>query len=386
MLWNTSSNENFRIDQGVTPGDLQLLKAEYLPPYQQAIEAGALSMMVGLNSWGETKIAANSYLIRTVLKDELGFTGFVVSDWYGVYEISDDDYDSAVTAINAGVDMVMLPFDYKDFVRNIQRAVRTGDIKMHRVDDAVTRILRAKFALGLFDDASVQEPEPTDFEAHAALARKAVAQSAVLLKNDSNLLPIRAEAKTILVAGSAADNIGQQAGAWTVEWQGIDGNWLPGATSILAGIQTVSGPATKIVYRADAQFNTLEQKADIGIAVVGEKPYAEGWGDKQTPRLSEADTQTISRLQAISKKVVVVLVTGRPLIITDQVDGWDALMVVWLPGSEGAGVADVLFGKAAFTGTLPLPWPASISQLPIVTDGTTRDRSTVLYERYFGLP
>jgi beta-glucosidase len=140
------------------------------------------------------------------------------------------------------------------------------------------------------------------------------------------------------------------------------------------------------VYRADAQFNTLEQKADIGIAVVGEKPYAEGWGDKQTPRLSEADTQTISRLQAISKKVVVVLVTGRPLIITDQVDGWDALMVVWLPGSEGAGVADVLFGKAAFTGTLPLPWPASISQLPIVTDGTTRDRSTVLYERYFGLP
>jgi beta-glucosidase len=208
----------------------------------------------------------------------------------------------------------------------------------------------------------------------------------VLLKNDSNLLPIRAESKTILVAGSAADNIGQQAGAWTVEWQGIDGNWLPGATSILAGIQTVSGPATKIVYRADAQFNTLEQKADIGIAVVGEKPYAEGWGDKQTPRLSEADTQTISRLQAISKKVVVVLVTGRPLIITDQVDGWDALMVVWLPGSEGAGVADVLFGKAAFTGTLPLPWPASISQLPIVTDGTTRDRSTVLYERYFGLP
>jgi beta-glucosidase len=386
MLWNTSSNENFRIDQGVTPKDLQRLKAEYLPPYQQAIEAGALSMMVGLNSWGETKIAANSYLIRTVLKDELGFTGFVVSDWYGVYEISDDDYDSAVTAINAGVDMVMLPFDYKDFVRNIQRAVRTGDIKMHRVDDAVTRILRAKFALGLFDDASVQEPEPTDFEAHAALARKAVAQSAVLLKNDSNLLPIRAEAKTILVAGSAADNIGQQAGAWTVEWQGIDGNWLPGATSILAGIQTVSGPATKIVYRADAQFNTLEQKADIGIAVVGEKPYAEGWGDKQTPRLSEADTQTISRLQAISKKVVVVLVTGRPLIITDQVDGWDALMVVWLPGSEGAGVADVLFGKAAFTGTLPLPWPASISQLPIVTDGTTRDRSTVLYERYFGLP
>jgi len=385
MLWNTSSNEDFRIDQGMTPADRENLQEVYLPPYQQAIEAGALSVMVGLNSWGETKIAADSYLIQTVLKGELGFTGFVVSDWYGVYEISNNDYESAVTAINAGVDMIMLPFDYKTFVRNLKRAIRNGDVDEQRVNDAVTRILRAKFALGLFDVSTVQEKEVIDLESHALLARKAVARSAVLLKNDSNVLPIRATNKTILVAGSAADNIGQQAGAWTVEWQGIDGNWLPGATSILEGIQAVAGLDADVTYHADAQFNALEQKADIGIAVVGERPYAEGWGDNENPSLSPTDIQTINRLKAVSEKVVVVLVTGRPLIITQQIADWDALVVAWLPGSEGAGVADVLFGKEPFSGTLPLPWPASISQLPIETDGVTRDGSKVLYERYFGL-
>jgi beta-glucosidase len=188
-----------------------------------------------------------------------------------------------------------------------------------------------------------------------------------------------------LVAGSAADNIGQQAGAWTIEWQGVDGNWLPGATSILQGIQAAADSSIDVVYSSDAQFSLLEQKADVGIAVVGEKPYAEGWGDNANPALSTEDIETINRLKAVSEKVVVVLVTGRPLLITDHVGNWDSLVVVWLPGSEGAGVADVLFGKEEFTGTLPLPWPASISQLPIETDSTTSDGSKVLFERGFGL-
>jgi len=383
MLWDTSSNENFRIDQGVTPVNEQRLREIYLPPFEQAIEEGAMSIMAGLNSWGDTKLAAEPYLIQRVLKEELGFQGFVVSDWYGVYEISDDDYTSAVTAINAGVDMVMLPFEYKKFVRNIKRAVRSGDIAPQRIDDAVRRILRAKFTIGLFDEYYSSDAQTIDFEADRLLARQAVAQSAVLLKN-KNVLPISQSEKTIFVAGSAADNVGMQAGAWTVEWQGVDGNWLPGGTSILSGIQSAVGANTNVVYNQNAEFDA-EKPADIGIAIVGEKPYAEGWGDNPNPTLSPEDLIVIERLKSTSQKVIVVLVTGRPLLITDEINQWDGLVVVWLPGTQGGGVADVLFGKEKFTGSLPLPWPATLQQMPIATDGKTADGSPVLFERYFGL-
>lgn len=384
MIWDTSSNENFRIDQGTTEADIEKLKQIYLPPFQEAVDAGALSIMVGLNSWGDTKLAAEANLINNVLKKDLGFTGFVVSDWYGVYEISDDDYNSSVIAINAGVDMVMLPFDYRKFVKNVSRAVKKGDIAESRINDAVKRILTAKFAAGLFDQVAGNSVQ-IDTDAQRSLAREAVAQSAVLLKNDNRLLPLKKTAKKILVAGSAADNVGRQSGAWTVEWQGIDGNWLPGSTSILEGIKSVAGPGTEIIYSSDAQFSLDAVKADIGIAVVGEESYAEGWGDNPNPTLSPEDLAAIKRLKMASKKVIVVLVTGRPLLITEEIKDWDALVVVWLPGSEGAGVADVLFGNKAFTGKLPLPWPASINQLPIQTDGATSDKSPVLFKRYFGL-
>lgn len=385
MLWNTSSNENFKIDQGTTPANEEKLRTIYLPPFRKAIDAGALSIMVGLNSWDATKLAADHYLITDVLKGELSFKGFVVSDWYGVYEIPGGDYIAAVTAINAGVDMVMLPFDYKEFARDVRRAVHRGDISEERIDDAVRRILTAKFALGLFDDARVvPDISVLGSEEHRTLARSAVAESLVLLKNKNSVLPLKKYA-TIRVAGSAADNVGKQAGAWTVEWQGIDGNWLPGSTSILAGIREVAGDNARIEFEEQAQFPTDTPKADIGIAVVGESPYAEGWGDNSSPSLSDEDLATIKNLQATSNAVVVVLVTGRPLIIADAIADWDAVVVAWLPGSEGAGVADVLFGKKLFTGSLPLPWPARISQLPIATPGQTNDGSTVLFSRYFGL-
>ena len=190
---------------------------------------------------------------------------------------------------------------------------------------------------------------------------------------------------TIRVAGSAADNIGKQSGAWTVEWQGIEGNWLPGATSILSGIKELAGEDANIEYETQALFPSDSRKADIGIAVVGESPYAEGWGDNAKPSLSEEDLTTIENLKKVSRSVVVVLVTGRPLIITDEINDWETVVVAWLPGSEGAGVADVLFGKKMFTGSLPLSWPASMSQLPISTSGKTSDGSTVLFPRYFGL-
>jgi beta-glucosidase len=385
MLWNTSSNENFKIDQGTTPGSEQKLRTAYLPPFQKAVDAGTLSIMVGLNSWNETKLSADSYLITDVLKKELGFNGFVVSDWYGVYEIPGGDYLAAVTAINAGVDMVMLPFDYKPLIKNVRRAVKRGEIIEERIDDAVRRILTAKFSLGLFDTSNtVPDTSVIGSKEHRALARTAVAESLVLLKNKNNVLPIKKNT-TIRVAGSAADNIGKQSGAWTVEWQGIDGNWLSGATSILSGIRELAGDDALVEFEEYAYFSTDTPKADIGIAVVGELPYAEGWGDNPDPSLSEEDLDTIKNLQATSRSVVVVLVTGRPLIITDEIDDWDAVVVAWLPGSEGAGVADVLFGKKRFTGTLPLPWPSHIGQTPIATTGVTKDGSSTLFPRYFGL-
>lgn len=313
-----------------------------------------------------------------------GFSGFVVSDWYGVYEIPGGKYTAAVTAINSGIDMVMLPFEYKEFIRNVSRAVRKGDIKESRINDAVTRILMVKFKLGLFDTDTNVTIENVGADKHRALARTAVAQSLVLLKDDVGLLPLKPSVRTIRVAGSAANNIGRQTGAWTVEWQGIDGNWLPGATSILTGLQQVAPKGTIIEFEPNAQFSVGISKADVGIAIVGEPPYAEGWGDNPNPSLSKEDAAIIEKLSATSDYVLVVLVTGRPLIITEEIKNWDAVIVAWLPGSEGAGIADVLFGKKPFTGRLPLPWPAAITQLPIV-DGKTIDGSLPLFPRYFGL-
>lgn len=385
MLWNTSSNESFKIDQGITPGSEKKLRTLYLPPFKKAVDAGALSIMAGLNSWNDTKLVADSRLITDVLKGELGFNGFVVSDWYGVYEIPGGDYRAAVIAINAGVDMVMLPFDYKIFIQNVRRAVKRGEISKERIDDAVRRILTAKFSLGLFDKSDkVPDISVIGSKEHRVLARKAVAESLVLLKNKNNVLPIKKNT-TIRVAGSAADNIGKQSGAWTVEWQGIDGNRLFGATSILSGIREIAGEEAQIEFEERALFSSDSPEADIGIAVVGESPYAEGWGDNAIPALSEEDLATIKNLQVASKEIIVVLITGRPLIITDEINDWDASVVAWLPGSEGAGVADVLFGKKSFTGRLPLPWPSHIGQLPITTTGKTKDNSDILFPRYFGL-
>lgn len=383
MRLNTSSNENFSIDQGTTPPDETKLRAVYLPPFRAAVDAGALSVMAGLNSWGTAKLSTSSYLLTDVLKGELGFEGFIVSDWYGVYEIPGGEYRAAVTAINAGIDMVMLPFDYRPFVRNVRRAVTRGEITESRIDDAVRRILRAKFALGLFERAApLQEEGTVGSLEHRTLARRAVSESLVLLKDDG-VLPLSASAQHVRVAGSAAHNIGRQAGAWTVEWQGIDGNWLPGATSILDGLREVLGDDVQIEFSETGTF-PADTQAEVGIAVVGEPPYAEGWGDNNRPELSAADLEAIERLHAVSERVVVVLVTGRPLFITDQLENWDALVVAWLPGSEGAGVADVLTGARPFTGKLPLPWPSEVSQLPI-ENGVTRDGTAVLFPRGYGL-
>ncbi len=358
MVWGTSTNHDFKIDQGAIQVDEATLRSVDLPPFIAAIKAGVSSVMVGHATWNGTELVANHYLLTDVLKNELGFKGFVVSDWYGIYEISGSKYNDVVTAINAGVDMVMLPYDYKSFTEDMNQALATGDITQKRLDDAVRRILRAKFTAGLFDAplANGSALNMIGSEANRAVARKAVRKSQVLLKNSSSTLPLDKNLNRIVIAGSAANNLGRQSGGWTVEWQGIDGDDIFPGTTVLAAVQQAVSAKTIVDYNPSGNFSNTE-KAEVGIAVVGEAPYAEGWGDNEHPALSAEDLQTIAKVKTASKKLVVIIISGRPLDISPFVSDWDAVVAAWLPGSEGAGITDVLFGDYPFTGKLPVAWP-----------------------------
>ena len=253
--------------------------------------------------------------------------------------------------------MVMLPYDYKSFVEQMEQALAQGDIPMERLDDAVRRILRTKFSFGLFDqvppDRSALDQLGTT--EHRQVAREAVRKSLVLLKDTQDILPLQKDSPRIVVAGSAAHNLGRQSGGWTVEWQGIEGNGIPGVT-ILDAIKKTVSEGIVVEYNQTGEFAEGMEQADIGIVVVGEPPYAEGWGDNEHPALSSEDTEAIARVKAISKNVVVIVVSGRPLDMGSFLEGQEAIIAAWLPGSEGEGVTDVLFGDHPFTGISPVPW------------------------------
>lgn len=359
MEYGTSRNKDFKIEEGNITLDEKTLRQTHLVPFQKAVESGVQVVMVNTATWNGAMNTSNKYLLTDVLKDELNFSGFIVSDWYAVYLVTPNRYDAVVQSINAGIDMVMTPFEYKDFIINMQKAVASGDISKERVDDAIRRILTVKFKAGLFD-----RPNPTKeglavigSEEHRALAREAVRTSQVLLKNTNTALPISKNVSRIIVAGSAADNLGRQAGGWTTEWQGIDGNYGIVGTTILQAIQESVSQNTDVEYNKEGNFPKNKTLADVGIAVVGEKPYAEGWGDNPNPRLSAEDLATIQKVKERSKKIVVVMVTGRPLNIKDNINLWDGVVASWLPGSEARGVTDTLFGDHPFVGSLPMPWP-----------------------------
>lgn len=359
--WGSSTTENYQIDQGITEVDEATLRALYLPPYQKAIEAGAMSVMISFSSWGGMKMHAQQYLITDVLKGELGFQGFVVSDWGGIDQIDSNYYTAVVTAVNAGVDMNMVPIEYGRFITTLTQAVEAGDVPMARIDDAVRRILHVKFELGLFE-RPFSDPallSQVGIAEHRAVAQQAVRESLVLLQNNA-ALPIAKDTPLIYVGGEAADDIGIQSGGWTVEWQGKVGNITPG-TTILEAIQNTVSADTQVEF---SRFGRFDAMADVGIVVVGERPYAEGRGDNTSLALSEADINTIERMRQSSHLLIVVLISGRPLIITPQLPLADAWVAAWLPGSEGQGVADVLFGDFPFTGKLPYTWPRTANQLP----------------------
>ena len=396
-------DHQYMLDQGDTRVDEETLRAKYLPPYQAAVKAGALSVMPSFSSWNGAKMHGNQYLLTGVLKDELGFDGFLISDWDGTTQLPGDTYAQAVSSINAGLDMYMGP-QWRDFYGQLKRAVANGDVPLARIDDAVSRILRAKFTLGLFEHPFA---DPAAFERigspeHRALAREAVRQSLVLLTNERQTLPIAKDTPLIFVAGQAAEDIGLQAGGWTITWQGKEGKIMPG-TTILQGIQELVGQGSRVVYDRNALFDDVADaqrnpaKAEVGIVVVAEKPYAEGVGDEADPKLSATDVALIEKMRERAEKVVVVMLTGRPIEITEQLPLADAWVAAWLPGTEGNGVADVLFGDDEFKGKLPYTWQRWNSQLPfdfanLPTSGcdaplfayghglTTEDKSPVIPE------
>ncbi len=366
-VWGSSIQGSYQIDQGVTEVDEAVLRALHLPPYHAAIASGARSIMISYSSWDGLKMHAQQYLINDVLKGEMGFTGFVVSDWGAIDQISGDYYQAVVTAINAGIDMNMVPYDYNRFINTLTKAVEAGDVPMSRIDDAVRRILTVKFEMGLFEQPFSQPDLLVNVgsSAHRALAREAVAKSLVLLKNDGNLLPISKNTPALFVAGAAADDIGIQSGGWSIEWQGKKGDITAG-TTILEGIQAAVSPDTMVEYSQSGNFEGDAGAQDaVCLAVVGELPYAEGVGDSRNLNLPAGENRVLRRMEEACANLVVVLISGRPLIISDALSEWDAFVAAWLPGTEGAGVADVLFGDLPFTGTLSYTWPRSVDQLPL---------------------
>lgn len=362
---------------GGTTGGVDRGNAEYseedfrnihIAPYISALEAGVGSIMVSFSSWNGVPMHANSYLINDVLKEEMGFDGLVVSDWSGINGI-DGFYEDMTgqdiqEGINAGIDMVMIPDNYVDFIDILIDLVNDGKVSMERIDDAVRRILTIKFKLGLFENPYADRSNIAliGSEKHREIAGEAVRKSLVLLKNENSVLPLSKDIKKLVVAGNKADDIGSQCGGWTITWQGQTGGITEG-TTILKAIQGIVSEETEVIYSKDG--SNIPEDAEVAIIVAGETPYAEFRGDDSDLLPDGVDTNIINNLADNGIPIVVILISGRPLIITDYLDRIDALIAAWLPGTEGQGIADVVFGDHAPEGKLSYTWPASIDQLPI---------------------
>ncbi|NQX33566.1 glycoside hydrolase family 3 N-terminal domain-containing protein [Herbiconiux sp. VKM Ac-2851] len=369
----SKAGNGYPIDQGLTISpSLEDFRTTHVDPYLPAIAAGVGSIMpsysgVDIAGSGDVRMHENSALNTTLLKGELGFEGFLISDWEGIDKLPGGTYaEKVVRSVNSGLDMAMAPYNFGAFITSVTDAVTTSHtIEQSRVDDAVRRILTQKFELGLFESPFSDRSEAGAFGGadHRADAREAAAESQVLLKND-DVLPLADDA-SLYVAGSNADDLGNQMGGWTISWQGASGPTATTGTSILEGIREVA-PDAAVTFSEDA--SAPMQAGQVGVVVVGETPYAEGQGDVgnngHSLSLTEADRTSIDRVCA-AMDCVVLVVAGRTQLVTDQLAEIDGLVASFLPGSEGAGVADTLFGEVPFTGRLPLSWPASAEQVPI---------------------
>jgi beta-glucosidase len=393
--WVGDGGTDRGIDQGDTTASLDELERIHIAPYYPALEAGALTVMVSLSGWKGDKCHGHKYLLTDLLKNELQFSGIVISDWDGIDYLADNYFDAVALSVNAGGDMFMVSENWRPFIKHLTRHVEQGRVSMERIDDAVRRILGVKFACGLFD-----KPRPAQrywsnhasfgCAEHREVAREAARKSLVLLKNQDNLLPVGKE-RRILVAGKSAHNKGNQCGGFTITWQGLPGNDLvAGGTSIWEGIKAVAPNAVLSVDRSGSDADP--QQHELAIVVIGETPYAEGLGDirsgedtviepgsqmsgalgllhaygdsMELARLHPEDLQTITTISSRGIPVIAVLISGRPLVINQELEQSTAFVAAWLPGSEGQAIADVLFGDHNFSGKLAFSWPRNDDQTP----------------------
>ena len=434
--WETGSLKEgihtYKIDRGDTQLTEEELRKVHLPPYLEAVKAGVKTVMISFNSWNGVKCHGSKYLINDLLKTELNFEGLVVTDWAGIDEIPGDYKSDIITSINAGIDLVMVPGSlygqnhYKTFIELLIEAVKEGSIPMSRIDDAVRRILLVKHDLGLFESpyGKIEYASHVGSEEHRRVARDAVRKSMVLIKNESNILPLKKN-ENLTIVGSGANNLGMQNGGWTVEWQGkirpdfkiLDKNgngtikpkevnsyfkgiydskydsgaansffknmdkdsngsvnqeefqgyeksspFQPNGTSILSAILEASDESGLVTY--DPSANNLS-KEDIVIAVIGEYPYAEGYGDNPSIELNSHDKAVLERCYESGNQMIVIMLSGRPLVINNHVKKWNGFIAAWLPGMAGEGVSDVVFGDYSPTGKLSFSWPRNTGQLPL---------------------
>ena len=349
------------VEGGNAVVDDDTLRNYLLPPYKTAVDKGVAAVMVGFNSVNNINMHQHTHLVTDILKGELNFKGVVMTDWDGGQR-----FGPAHTVINAGVDIAMQPGNHELFIKDLKTSVENGTVKIGRINDAVRRILSLKFKLGLFNDpySKREFANYVGSEDHRKIARQAVRESIVLLKNDNNALPILPK-DNIVIVGEHANNSGLQSGGWSIHWQGQSENYS-GATTIFEGLRDLA-----IKKNVNIELSTngclVESNAKKAIIVVGEKPYAEMFGDTNELELSQEHNQLISDCKDQGKEIIVVLISGRALVIKQPLDLSDAFLAAWLPGSEGAGVADFLFANNNFkpVGKSPYAWPMSVDDLPL---------------------
>ena len=351
-------------------GDVQLSERElrdiHMAGYVSAIKAGVGTIMPSYSSWNGVKCSGSKRLLTEILKEELKFDGFLISDYDAIDEMPGDYKSQIETSTNAGMDMFMVSAKYRELYALLLELVRENRVAMSRIDDAVTRILRVKFAMGLMDAgrshlADRKLHASFGSAAHRQVARECVRATLVLLKNEKRVFPVSKNLKRIHVAGKSADDIGNQCGGWTISWQGKSGDQTSGGTTILQAIKETVSPQTMITYSKDG----ANAAGDLGIVVIGETPYAEWQGDRQTLELSEEDVAVVEKMKQAGMPLLIVLISGRPVIIDKVIDKADAFVAAWLPGTEGRGVTDVLFGDFKPVGRLSFSWPRSMAQIPI---------------------
>ena len=333
-----------------------------LPPYKAAIEAGAMSLMPSFSSVNGIKMHEHKELLTDILKNEMGFEGFVISDWAAVEQLSGGGYKTQIAnAINAGIDMVMATNGqdkWVSFTSNLQNLVKEGKVPMSRIDDAVLRILRFKQKFGFFDTPIIAKPGEIGSDKNRRDACSLVSDSLVLLRNENDVMTKLPSFKNILVTGQGANDIGMQCGGWTITWQGGTGPITKG-TTILEGIRNAVDGKAVISYAADGK---ITGNFDAVIAVIGENPYAETEGDRSTGiGFRQRDAEMLKNVYSLKRPVIVIMLSGRPMTIGDEYKNWDAFIAAWLPGTEGGGIADVLFTERDFTGRTPYTWRKSIN-------------------------